>query len=185
MTHSEANEGKVNPKYGKRGYNINCSTCTATYYMRRLGFDVTAKASIKANEHVRELSRGYTTWEKWKGGRTRYHSTKAWMNANNLTNMNTDAYRKFINAFTKEDGFYEFNVGYESGGGHSTILLREKGVIYRIEQQIKKVKKQPLEPLLANLKKNPNEVRGIYRIDNAEFNELYADIFEKPKKKKK
>ena len=185
MTHSEANEGKVNPKYGKRGYGTNCSTCTATYYMRRLGFDVTAKASIEANKHVRELSRGYTTWEKWKGGRTGYHSTKAWMNANSLTNMNTDAYRMFINAFTKEDGFYEFNVGYESGGGHSTILLREKGVIYRIEQQIKKVKKQPLEPLLANLKKNPDEVRGIYRIDNAEFNELYADIFEKPKKKKK
>ena len=45
--------------------------------------------------------------------------------------------------------------------------------------------KQSLEPLLANLRKNPEEIRGIYRIDNAEFNELYVDIFEKPKKKKK
>lgn len=149
------------------------------------GFDVTAKASIEANKHVRELSRGYTAWEKWKGGRTGYHSTKVWMNANGLTSMDTDAYKMFVNEFTKEDGFYEFNVAYERGGGHSTILLREKGVIYRIEQQYKKVKKQSLEPLLADLKKNPHEVRGIYRIDNAEFNELYADIFEKPKKKMK
>ena len=56
MNHHEANYEKVNPKYGNTGYEINCSTCSGTYYMRRLGFDVTAKANIAANAHVHDLS---------------------------------------------------------------------------------------------------------------------------------
>lgn len=177
MTHEQANMGKVNPNYGKRGYNSNGSTCSATYILRSMGFDVQAKANIAGNTNVQALSRGKTTWDKWENGATQYNSTKLWMENKGYKRMNSQRYMEFIEENTQTAGIYEFNVGYKGGGGHSTLLRRNKdGSIERIEQQ--NTNNGSLADLLSLLEATPLTLRGIYRVDNAKFNAKYADIVE-------
>ncbi len=177
MTHEEANMGKVNPNYGKQGYNVNCSTCSATYILRSIGFDVQAKANIAGNTNVQALSRGMTTWDKWENGATQYNSTKLWMGNKGYKRMNSLRYMEFIEENTQTAGIYEFNVGYKGGGGHSTLLRRNKdGSIERIEQQ--NTNNGSLADLLSQLEATPRALRGICRVDNAKFNAKYADIAE-------
>ena len=44
MSHDEADRGNVNSLFnsGTNGYNNNCQTCVATYWARRMGYDVRA-----------------------------------------------------------------------------------------------------------------------------------------------
>lgn len=183
MNHADANTGRVNPDYGKRGYNVNCSTCSGTYILRRMGFDVEALPNTKKNPLVQSLSYGMTTWDKWVGGRKAYHRTDEWMAKTGTQKMDEAAYRKFLNRYTKKPGIYEFNVGYGSGGGHSTLLERRAdGTLVRIEQQTTS-KYATLDSLLKYLTKNPASVRGVMRVDNAKFNPQYAGIVRKVKKR--
>lgn len=57
MTFEEANSGHCNPYYGTEqiGYKTNCQTCVATYYARRMGYDVRALPNLD-NKAVFELS---------------------------------------------------------------------------------------------------------------------------------
>ena len=186
MTHEQANQGAVNPNYGKsKGYGINCSTCSGVYVLRRMGFNVEAKPNVYQNQLVVDLSRGMTTWDKWIGGKTTYHSTREWMDKQGLPAMTTAAYKKFLNQYTRKVGIYEFNVGYTGGGGHSTLLERRAdGSLVRIEQQVIS-SSATLDNLLARLTAlPPRDVRGVMRVDNARFNPKYAGIARKPKKSK-
>lgn len=56
MTHKEASSGKVNPNYGKVGYYDNCQTCVATYYARRLGYNVEALPYAPNNDMMVTLA---------------------------------------------------------------------------------------------------------------------------------
>ena len=184
MTHEQANTGRVNPNYGKIGFDINCSTCSATYILRSMGFDVQAKANISSNTAVEALSKGMTTWHKWKDGEALHISARSWMEAKGYTRMTATRYMQFLIECMTEEGIYEFNVGYKGGGGHSTLLRKLKGgAIERIEQQC--FTTEPLFDFLKRLTTTPhlfnnapNDVRGIMRVDNALFNALYSSIFD-------
>lgn len=185
MTHEQANTGRVNPNYEpKTGFDTNCSTCSATYILRSMGFDVQAKANIPANKSVQTLSMGMATWRKWKDGEALHTSMRSWMDGKGYVRMTATRYVEFLTECMTEEGIYEFNVGYKGGGGHSTLLRKLKdGTIERIEQQC--FTTEPLFDFLNGLtstphlyKNAPNEVRGIMRVDNALFDALYSAIFE-------
>lgn len=57
MSFEEADGGRVNPYYKKgiKGYNKNCQTCVATYFARRLGYDVRALPNVN-NPSITMLS---------------------------------------------------------------------------------------------------------------------------------
>ncbi len=178
MTHEQANTGRVNPLYGGGfGYDTNCSTCSATYILRSMGFNVQAKANVPKNTNVEALSKGITVWDKWENGVTKYNSTKLWMANKGYKRMNPKRYEQFINEHTQETGIYEFVIGYKGGGGHSTLLRRNKnGSLERIEQQT--TTSCTLTEFLTFLEATPHQVRGIFRVDNAVFKSKYADIVE-------
>ena len=176
MNHEDANTGRVNPNFGKTGYDNNCSTCSAVYILRRMGFNVEALPKTSKNPLVGALSTGSTTWEKWNNGLTMYNSTEAWMNAKGYLLMDKKRYIEFLDEMAKDPGIYEFNVGYKSGGGHSTLLRRNNdGTIERIEQQVIG-SWTTLDNLLNNLSGMPHKIRGIMRVDNALFNTAYSAI---------
>lgn len=177
MTHEQANTLRVNPHWSiGSGYDINCSTCSATYVLRTMGFNLEAKANTLSNTAVHQLSHGMATWRKWKNGETMYQNTSDWMATMGYRRMTATRYMEFIDAFTRTPGIYEFNVGYKGGGGHSTLLRRLKdGTLERIEEQCRV--SETLFEFLQKLTTNPGSVRGIMRVDNAQFNALYSDIF--------
>lgn len=177
MTHEQANTLRVNPHWSiGSGYDTNCSTCSATYVLRTMGFNLEAKANTLSNTAVHQLSYGMATWRKWKNGETMYQNTTDWMATMGYRRMTATRYMEFIDAFTRTPGIYEFNVGYKGGGGHSTLLRRLKdGTLERIEEQCRV--SETLFEFLQKLTTNPGSVRGIMRVDNAQFNALYSDIF--------
>lgn len=176
MNHKEANTGRVNPGFGKRGFNINCSTCSGTYILRRMGFNVSAKPNIVSNPKVVELSKGSMAWRKWNDGLAKYNSTRSWMEFKGYNRMTKKRYQEFLEEKTKTPGIYEFNIGYKGGGGHSTLLVRGKdNILSRIEQQIVR-EGLTLDNLLNYLTTTPSFVRGVMRVDNAMFNPEYASI---------
>ena len=66
MSWERADQQNANPGYVpnvKNGYQINCATCSPTYMMRLMGFNVTA--DNYSNPLVEHLSKGIQTWEKW------------------------------------------------------------------------------------------------------------------------
>lgn len=182
MNHEQANMGRVNPNFGKPGFETNCSTCSGTYILRRMGFDVEAKANIQQNALVELMSKDMNTWDKWIGGKQNYHNTYDWMVNNGLRTMNENTYRMFLDEYTKVPGIYELNVGYRGGGGHSTLLERKNdGTLVRIEQQTTS-KGHTLDNLLKSLRSVPEmTVRGVMRVDNAKYNPAYAGAVRKVK----
>lgn len=98
------------------------------------------------------------------------------MNAKGYLLMDKKRYIEFLDEMAKDPGIYEFNVGYKSGGGHSTLLRRNNdGTIERIEQQVIG-SWTTLDNLLNNLSGMPHKIRGIMRVDNALFNTAYSAI---------
>ena len=190
MNHDDADNGKVNPNFSwersKRKYRINCSTCSGAYILRRMGFNIEAKANTKRNALNYTLSQGNMAWSKWKDGINSFISTKDWMLKNNIYMMDKDKYYKFLDENTKEAGIYEWNVGWQSGGGHSTLLERTKdGELLLIDQQnaVDKVKaKDTFDRWLDYAQKmHIDSCRGIMRVDNAKFNPIYANAVKKAK----
>lgn len=190
MNHDDADNGKVNPNFSwdssKRKYRINCSTCSGAYILRRMGFNIEAKPNTKANALNYTLSQGNMAWTKWKDGLNNFISTKDWMLKNNIFMMDKDKYYKFLDENTKEAGIYEWNVGWQSGGGHSTLLERTKdGKLLLIDQQnaVDEVTaKDTFDRWLAHAQKmHLASCRGIMRVDNAKFNPIYAHAVKKAK----
>lgn len=191
MPHEVADTGSVNPNYGSaRKYRINCSTCSGAYILRRMGFDVEAKANIAANTLNRALSIGKTCWEKWIDGRTTYTATTDWMIKNRVICMDKAQYKRYIDDCTKEPGIYEWVVGWhDGGGGHSTLIERTKdGKLRLIDQQNAvdaATAAKKFEYWLDAADKFPTDTRGILRVDNAMFNPKYARAVRKKSKGRK
>lgn len=183
MTHEEADTGRVNPNYGKKGYSTNCSTCSGVYVLRRNGFDVYADRNYGDNT-VRWLSQGETTWAKWIDGKTSYSKAYDWMTARGLNEMSPEMWKAFFEEKTKAVGVYEISIPWGPRNGHSTLLERTAdGKLRRIEQQWMGAS-EDIDHLVKQIYKIPNrDTRGIMRVDNARFNTVYIDAVKVNKKK--
>lgn len=197
MSWEHADQQSANPGYVKgvkNGYERNCATCSPTYMMRLLGFNVTA--GNYSNPLVQYLSKGLQCWEKWlnkDGSRAQHVQIKEWQKLHSYKEMTAERYKKFIEEVCKEEGVYEMSIGWRSGGGHSTIIQRfADGSLKRVDAQVycQKYYRISQEKSLAGLCANGeaysslweddfiNECRGIMRIDDKLFNPAFAKIFQ-------
>ena len=196
MPWERADQQNANPGYVpnvKNGYQINCATCSPTYMMRLMGFNVTA--DNYSNPLVEHLSKGIQTWEKWlnaDGTQATWVQLNQWKNARGYKEMTTLRYKEFIEDVCKETGVYEMSIGWSKGGGHSTIIQRfADGSLKRVDAQVYCQRylgidqKKSLDNLckygeahLKGWKGFIAECRGIMRIDNKLFNPAFAKIFQ-------
>ena len=197
MSWEHADQQSANPGYVKgvkNEYERNCATCSPTYMMRLLGFNVTA--GNYSNPLVQYLSKGLQCWEKWlnkDGSRAQHVQIKEWQKLHSYKEMTAERYKKFIEEVCKEEGVYEMSIGWRSGGGHSTIIQRfADGSLKRVDAQVycQKYYRISQEKSLARLCANGeaysslweddfiNECRGIMRIDDKLFNPAFAKIFQ-------
>lgn len=196
MSWERADQQNANPGYVvgvKNGYQINCATCSPTYMMRLMGFNVTA--DNYSNALVEYLSKGLQCWEKWlnaDGTQATWVQLNQWKNARGYKEMTTLRYKEFIEDVCKEEGVYEMSIGWARGGGHSTIIQRfADGSLKRVDAQVYCQRYYGVDEKmsLANLCKYGeahlkgwkgfiHECRGIMRIDNKLFNPAFAKIFQ-------
>lgn len=57
MSFNDADSGKVNPKFGKAGYDINCQSGVVAFESRLRGYDVTAAARNSTSDRVAKETR--------------------------------------------------------------------------------------------------------------------------------
>ena len=196
MSWERADQQNANPGYVygvKNGYQINCATCSPTYMMRLMGFNVTA--DNYSNPLVEHLSKGIQTWEKWlnaDGTQATWVQLNQWKNARGYKEMTTLRYKEFIEDVCKEEGVYEMSIGWARGGGHSTIIQRfADGSLKRVDAQVYCQRYYGFDEKmsLANLCKYGeahlkgwkgfiHKCRGIMRIDDKLFNPAFAKIFQ-------
>lgn len=196
MPWERADQQNANPGYipnVKNGYQINCATCSPTYMMRLMGFNVTA--DNYSNPLVEHLSKGIQTWEKWlnaDGTQATWVHLNQWKNARGYKEMTTLRYKEFIEDVCKETGVYEMSIGWSKGGGHSTIIQRfADGSLKRVDAQVYCQRylgidqKKSLDNLckygeahLKGWKGIIAECRGIMRIDDKLFNPAFVKIFQ-------
>ena len=196
MPWERADQQNANPGYVpnvKNGYQKNCATCSPTYMMRLLGFNVTA--DNYSNPLVEHLSKGIQTWEKWlnaDGTQATWVQLNQWKNARGYKEMTTLRYKEFIEDVCKETGVYEMSIGWSKGGGHSTIIQRfADGSLKRVDAQVYCQRylgidqKKSLDNLckygeahLKGWKGIIGECRGIMRIDDKLFNPAFVKIFQ-------
>lgn len=197
MSWERADQQNANPGYVygvKNGYQINCATCSPTYMMRLMGFNVTA--DNYSNPLVEYLSKGLQCWEKWlnaDGTQATWVELNQWKNARGYKDMTTLRYKEFIEDVCKEEGVYEMSIGWARGGGHSTIIQRfADGSLKRVDAQVYCQRYYGVDEKmsLANLCKYGeahskgwnvpfiDRCRGIMRIDNKLFNPAFAKIFQ-------
>ena len=196
MSWERADQQNANPGYVygvKNGYQINCATCSPTYMMRLMGFNVTA--DNYSNPLVEYLSKGLQCWEKWlnaDGTQATWVELNQWKNARGYKDMTTLRYKEFIEDVCKEEGVYEMSIGWARGGGHSTIIQRfADGSLKRVDAQVYCQRYYGFDEKmsLANLCKYGeahlkgwkgfiHKCRGIMRIDDKLFNPAFAKIFQ-------
>lgn len=196
MSWERADQQNANPGYVygvKNGYQINCATCSPTYMMRLMGFNVTA--DNYSNPLVEYLSKGLQCWEKWlnaDGTQATWVELNQWKNARGYKEMTTLRYKEFIEDVCKEEGVYEMSIGWARGGGHSTIIQRfANGSLKRVDAQVYCQRYYGFDEKmsLANLCKYGeahlkgwkgfiHKCRGIMRIDDKLFNPAFAKIFQ-------
>lgn len=196
MSWERADQQNANPGYvpnKKNGYQINCATCSPTYMMRLMGFNVTA--GNYSNALVEYLSKGAKCWEKWlnvDGTQAAWVQLNQWKNARGYKEMTALRYKEFIEDVCKETGVYEMSIGWSEGGGHSTIIQRfADGSLKRVDAQVYCQRYCGVDEKmnLANLCKYGeahwdryegfiHKCRGIMRIDDKLFNPAFAKIFQ-------
>lgn len=196
MPWERADQQNANPGYvpnKKNGYQINCATCSPTYMMRLMGFNVTA--GNYSNALVKYLSKGAKCWEKWlnvDGTQAAWVQLNQWKNARGYKEMTALRYKEFIEDVCKETGVYEMSIGWSKGGGHSTIIQRfADGRLKRVDAQVYCQRYYGVDEKmnLANLCKYGeahwdcykgfiHKCRGIMRIDDKLFNPAFAKIFQ-------
>lgn len=196
MPWERADQQNANPGYVpnvKNGYQINCATCSPTYMMRLLGFNVTA--DNYSNPLVEHLSKGIQTWEKWlnaDGTQATWVQLNQWKNARGYKEMTTLRYKEFIEDVCKETGVYEMSIGWSKGGGHSTIIQRfADGSLKRVDAQVHCQRylgidqKKSLDNLCKYGEAHSKgwkgiiaKCRGIMRIDDKLFNPAFVKIFQ-------
>lgn len=202
---SAGNRFSENPNYDEQ-YSINCATCSATYALRRLGFDVTAKGNTPGtrNEWLSQ-AHSFDIWNNIDGTKAEPTYVSNWMKENNVERMTGDDYKKFFEETCKDEGIYVVtvkwkekevidangNITFVNNGAHATILQRDAdGKLYYIEPQVYESDRgvdgrRSIDDLVYNndgslgLSPTPPENKGVMRIDDKIFNIEYADLFNK------
>ena len=163
---------------------INCQTCAPAYALRRRGFDLYAGPNTPGSLSE-YLSRGKwdECWLNPDGTPATFHNTQAWLDTQRGKKMTPKYWRKFFDEVCKEPGVYNFNMGWDTGGGHVTVLQREEdGTLRYVEPQHDNYKTwRDIDYLCKNLQQTiPDAVkkrRGVMRVDNKMFNQKFLSIF--------
>ncbi len=180
---------RENPNYDVQ-YTINCATCSAAYALRLMGFDVKAKGNVEGTLNNEVSIHPFDMWNNLDGSKANQVSTEQWMRDNNVESMTVNDYKKFFDETCAEEGVYTIALRWNGGGGHATILQRDKdGTLYYIEPQVYQSNattdgRRSIDDLLMSpngqlkLTSNPRGEEGILRVDDKNFNPDYATLFE-------
>lgn len=113
MSYIEANEGKENPNYKKKGgYLENCQTCTMTHLLRRRGFDIQTKPNTQKNKRHQGVI--YDMLDSVK-----VHWMERFLNPDNTIPKyskfqgNKKTFKNFLTNELANDGLYEIFVGWK------------------------------------------------------------------------
>lgn len=181
MSIESADMQSANPNYFENwAYRINCQTCVPAYMLRLRGFNIYARgyafdslSAWIAKQH------SFDIWENQNGGSLKPSITLEWMNNKGYEEMSPNHYKEYFEEACSEVGVYVLTIGWESGGGHATILQRLKnGKLVYIEPQLYSGKvMRDITELAKDGSKRPHEKRGIARIDDKLFKKKFVSIF--------
>ena len=169
-----------NPKY-KKGYTINCQTCSPAYLLRTRGFEVSAKSNPNRDGNMLTyLSKGDNLWEMWKdskGNSVQPIRMVDWMEERGYKLMTPDRYAQYFKETCREEGIYMLSIGWKKGG-HATILQRLKdGSLIRVEPQVDNSADRSITSLCNRGSMTMHRCRGILRIDDKIFDSKFLGIF--------
>lgn len=185
-----ADRQSANPFFnlGKE-WQVNCATCSPTYVLREMGFNIIAKGNPKKEGNLNYwMSRehSFDVWKNADGSKPNPLNTYQWMQSKKYKQMTPQRYAEYINEATQEEGTYIITLAWKgNNGGHATILKRLKnGKIVYIEPQIYSTKKGATRDIMELCNDGARSYssvyyKGIMRVDNKLFDPQYADIFTK------
>ena len=185
-----ADRQSANPFFnlGKE-WHVNCATCSPTYVLREMGFNIIAKGNPKKEGNLNYwMSRGHSfdVWKNADGSKPNPLNTYQWMQSKKYKQMTPQRYAEYINEATQEEGTYIITLAWKgNNGGHATILKRLKnGKIVYIEPQIYSTKKGATRDIMELCNDGARSYssvyyKGIMRVDDKLFDPQYANIFTK------
>lgn len=191
MSIKDADSSNANPKrWLRKGYRINCQTCTPVYQLREWGFDVTAKCNTKGSR-LDYLSHGDNAWDVWRnkdGSKCSPIRVTEWLESKGEKTMNKQRWVEFFDECTKQEGNYALSIGWEKGGHMTVLKRRSDGTLWYIEPQGNNYNanminaQSVLEKLAGDGCPYQHSCRGIMRIDDKLFNMEHRQILEKGEK---
>ena len=123
MDFEKADSGNVNPYYKKGfvGYETNCQTCVATYFARRLGYDVRALPNF-ANQTINTLS---------------YYPEIAYIDENGYYPRFNDCKwfetpMDFLNRIVKDGEIHMLQFGVSNYSGHVVVVEKDTNGILKL-----------------------------------------------------
>lgn len=130
MTHAQANEGRVNPKYyDHNGYRINCQSCVVNYEARRRGYDVETKPNHN-NPKAKNLS--YNTNLAWIDPATGDHPKITRAGVKTAKQLLT-----YMKDNIEEGGRYTFQFYWRNyNSGHIINAYKENGEVILYDPQV-------------------------------------------------
>lgn len=184
MTVAEADKQHANPLYwNDERYTINCATCAAAFMLRLRGFDVKARGIVAGSDNE-WLSDGHSfdIWSNADGSKPQPNYMVDWMQSKGLSYMFPSDYRQFFDETCKEEGIYIITLTWKSGGGHATILQRDRhGNLYYIEPQVYEGDsmdgRKSIDDLICDLSPIPYENKAVMRVDDKIFDVKYGSLF--------
>lgn len=185
-----ADRQSANPFFNLgREWQVNCATCSPTYALREMGFNIIAKGNPKKDGNLNYwMSRGHSfdVWKNADGSKSNPLNTYKWMQSKKYKQMTPQRYAEYINEATQEEGTYIITLAWKgNNGGHATILKRLKnGKVVYIEPQIYSAKKGATRDIMELCNDGACSYKSVYykgimRVDDKLFDPQYADIFTK------
>jgi hypothetical protein len=130
MTHAQANEGRVNPKYNDhQGYRVNCQSCVVNYEARRRGYDVETLPNHN-NPKANKLS--YNTNLAWIDPATGKHPKEVRCGVKTAKQL-----LKYMKDNIEEGGRYTFQFYWRNyNSGHIICAYKENGQVVLYDPQV-------------------------------------------------
>jgi hypothetical protein len=130
MTHAQANEGRVNPKYyDHNGYRVNCQSCVVNYEARRRGYDVETMPNHR-NPIANKLS--YHTNLAWIDPATGDHPKEVRCGVKTAKQL-----LKYMKETIEEGGRYTFQFYWRNANsGHIINAYLENGEVVLYDPQV-------------------------------------------------
>ena len=133
MSFKQADEGKVNPFFASNqmgrtiGYATNCQTCVATYYARRIGYDVRALPNLN-NKSIAMLSFDTTLAYKTEEG---VHPQKVGLPHKKKI--------EWLSSIVSLGDIYALEFSWGHNKGHIVCVERDKNGVFIYDPQINKI----------------------------------------------